>query len=51
MSAEKCIICKEDVSVEKDLPISQRKYYIVGAGQLCPDCYKKIYIAKEENSE
>lgn len=51
MGTEKCIICKKDVPVKKDLPIDQRKYYVEGAGQLCPDCYKEIYITQKEDSK
>lgn len=45
MDTEKCIICNKKVIDEKG------KYYITGAGQLCPDCYEELYIFKKENSK
>ena len=45
MDTEKCIICNKKVIDEKG------KYYITGAGQLCPDCYEELYISKKENSK
>lgn len=41
---ETCVICGKDTDVPIDLDISQRKAYIVGAGQLCDDCYRKLYV-------
>ena len=40
---EKCIICGAETIYSFDTPISQRKYYIEGAGQLCERCYYLIY--------
>jgi len=40
---EVCVSCNkvtEELIVE---PVQNRKYYVEGAGQLCKDCYSKIY--------
>ena len=31
------------------MPISNRKYYIQGSGQLCNKCYTELYIHKSED--
>lgn len=40
---ESCVLCGQitDVPVARD--IQQRECYVEGAGQLCHDCYKKVY--------
>ena len=42
---ERCVFpgCGKILNVPKNTCISLREYYIEGAGQLCEDCYKKIY--------
>ncbi len=40
---EKCVICHKNVNVNKNVHIGKRKYYVQGAGQLCENCYKKLY--------
>lgn len=40
---EKCIICNKQLKIKRTQSIDKRKYYIQGAGQLCEDCYKKLY--------
>jgi len=41
---DKCVVCKKDSHHNKDEHISARLGYIEGTGQLCLDCYDKIYI-------
>ena len=36
---ERCVLCWRLTDVPKSTPISQRKAYIQGAGQLCDSCY------------
>jgi len=43
---EKCVLCDGDTDIAEDTPIDLRKYYIQGAGQLCPSCYEEIYYQK-----
>lgn len=41
---EKCVSCGKIVSgITKYTHIDFRDYYIEGAGQLCKECYNKIY--------
>lgn len=45
---ETCVICKCTTNVKREEPIGERYGYIEGAGQLCYDCYKKLYGANEK---
>jgi hypothetical protein len=38
-----CIKCNKVTIYSKDTHVSQREYYVEGAGQLCPECWNKIY--------
>jgi hypothetical protein len=42
---ERCVLplCRGRTGVLKKTPINQREYYIEGSGQLCENCYRKIY--------
>lgn len=44
---ERCVSCFADTGIPKDMPVEKRKHYIVGCGQLCPDCYAKIKLNSE----
>ena len=46
---ERCACCGCDTGIPKDAPISNRKNYIQGGGQLCNKCYTELYIHKSEN--
>lgn len=46
---EKCVCCGGDTGVLCSTPISKRKHYIEGCGQLCDDCYYDLYIHKSED--
>lgn len=43
MEKDKCVLCGAETQYTKDTPIDLRSCYIEGAGQLCPECWKKIY--------
>ena len=45
---EHCVLCGKEISVEKDLPLSLRKNYIEGCGQLCDTCAEEINSALEK---
>ena len=36
---EKCVLCGKDTHVFVNQYIGSRNHYIVGAGQLCNDCF------------
>ena len=40
---ERCAGCKRETDVRVDLVIGRRRFYIEGAGQLCPACYRELY--------
>lgn len=42
---ERCVYCSADTGIPVAAPIKQRKYYIIGGGQLCPECYGKMKFA------
>ena len=48
---EKCILCKTPLKISKDLPVTQRLFYIDGAGQLCKTCYYNLYELKRDKNE
>ena len=41
---EQCVICGRKTKVQRDTPIGERKYYVEAAGQLCEECYSKVYV-------
>jgi recombinational DNA repair protein (RecF pathway) len=40
---DNCVNCGEKTNYPKNMNIDYRNYYIEGAGQLCKNCYDKIY--------
>lgn len=48
---DKCACCGCDTGIPKDTPISNRKYYIEGCGQLCSNCYFELYIKKANDKK
>lgn len=40
---ERCVLCGKQTSVPVMMPVSERAYYIEGCGQLCAECYQKVY--------
>lgn len=41
---EHCVVCGSATEYTKETPVSERIGYVEGAGQLCPDCYKDLYL-------
>ena len=44
---ERGVSCYADTGIPKDMPVEKRKHYVIGCGQLCPDCYAKIKLNSE----
>lgn len=44
---ERCVSCFADTGIPKDMPVEKRKHYVIGCGQLCPECYAKIKLDSE----
>jgi len=40
---DKCVICGDDSIYDMSKPIDERIGYIEGSGQMCLDCYDKVY--------
>ena len=40
---ERCCICHKLLNVKKRTPVTIRRGYIEGAGQLCKDCFRELY--------
>ena len=40
---DKCVMCEKETEYDIDEHIDNRLYYVEGAGQLCEECYNKIY--------
>ena len=39
---EQCILCRKDTGVPFSTPVSLRKNYLRGCGQLCEDCCAEL---------
>ena len=46
---DKCVTCGEESIYDREEYIDFRVGYIEGAGQLCLECYNKIYLKLGEN--
>jgi len=40
---EECIICHCKTNIPVRMYIEEREYYVEGAGQLCPKCFKELF--------
>lgn len=40
---ERCIRCNKPTPYHPNTPITLRRYYVEGSGQLCPLCYQELY--------
>lgn len=40
---ELCIRCNKPAPYHPDTPITLRRYYVEGSGQLCPLCWQELY--------
>lgn len=40
---ERCVLCWSMTNIPKNTPISCRKYYVQGQGQLCENCYYELF--------
>jgi hypothetical protein len=43
---DECVVCNEKTPYEKNANIHMRYHYVEGAGQLCENCWDKIYNSK-----
>lgn len=40
-----CIRCNKPTPYDQSTPITVRRYFVEGSGQLCPECYRAVYGA------
>ena len=40
---EPCTRCGRITEYEIDTPTEARRYFVEGTGQLCPECWRKVY--------
>ena len=40
---ELCIRCNKPTPYHPETPITLRRYYVEGSGQLCPHCWQELY--------
>ena len=43
-----CVSCGKETEYPKNAHIDYRFHYVEGAGQLCKECYDKIYKVKND---
>ena len=44
---EYCVLCHSRTDVPMGMPVSWRKRYIEGSGQLCEKCFQELYGGKK----
>lgn len=49
LKTEVCVSCGLNTHVDKNMDVTLRLFYVEGAGQLCKDCYEKVY--REDNND
>lgn len=42
-TCERCVLCGKETDVPIDLPVDRRDCYVEGSGQLCRDCWRRVY--------
>jgi len=40
---DKCVSCGKETEYEQETHIDYRMYYVEGAGQLCRECFERVY--------
>lgn len=52
---ERCVLCWRMTDVPQDTPLSHRRYYVQGQGQLCENCYYELFkqgvFSGEDNAD
>ena len=50
MEKEKCVRCGKETLYDQSTPVTVRRYFVEGAGQLCPDCWRKLYERENDTT-
>lgn len=48
MEKELCVRCGKETAYDINMPVTIRRWYAEGAGQLCEACWRKLWPTKEE---
>jgi len=48
LSIEYCVLCGASTEYKRNDNINIRKWYVEGAGQLCEECYNRLYNNREK---
>lgn len=46
---DRCVVCGDITPYPKDTSIEGRQHYVIGAGQLCAPCCKKLNKCDGDN--
>jgi fatty acid/phospholipid biosynthesis enzyme len=38
-----CVSCGKTTDVDSSARVEMRPHYVEGAGQLCPECWRRVY--------
>ena len=49
MVREICVRCGQATAYDINTPIEMRRWYVEGAGQLCEECWYKLWPTTEES--
>lgn len=51
MEYDNCVMCSKPTQYKKHDHIDHRHYYVEGCGQLCKECYNRVYIPESNNND
>lgn len=43
LKTDNCVFCNKDTQIPSCTNVEMRNYYVDGAGQLCDECFVRIY--------
>jgi len=46
---DKCVLCNADTPYTEHTHIDYHNFYVEGAGQLCGECYDRVYGSNKDN--
>jgi len=51
MEKEKCVVCKKPTEYNVTTHVDFRNYYVEGCGQLCSECYNRVYFTEQKTDK
>ncbi len=46
---EICTRCGKETEYDVGIPVTLRRYYVEGSGQLCEECWQELYPVPDTN--